>query len=50
MTAGTQSARLVPSRRCQMLAKFAVLAVKYKALIELVRTWWAKRKAKKNKG
>lgn len=34
-----------------MLAKFAVLAIKYKAVIELVRTWWAKRKARKqNKG
>lgn len=34
-----------------MLARFAVLAIKYKALIEVVRTWWAKRKARKqNKG
>lgn len=32
-----------------MLAKLAAL-VKYKALLDIVRTWWANRKAKKNKG
>jgi hypothetical protein len=26
-----------------------MLAAKYKAVIELVKAWWAKRKAKKNK-
>lgn len=34
-----------------MVAKLALLALKYKAVIELVKTWWANRKARKqNKG
>lgn len=34
-----------------MIAKLAMLAIKYKAVIELVKNWWAKRKARKqNKG
>jgi hypothetical protein len=32
-----------------MAAKLAMLAVKYRALIGLVKTWWQNRKARKNK-
>jgi hypothetical protein len=32
------------------MLKLAMLAAKYKAVIELVKTWWQNRKAKKNKG
>ncbi len=31
------------------MLKLAMLAAKYKAVIELVKAWWDKRKARKNK-
>ncbi len=31
------------------MLKLAMLIAKYKTLIELVKTWWQKRKDKKNK-
>lgn len=31
------------------MLKLAMLAAKYKAVIELVKAWWIKRKARKNK-
>lgn len=31
-----------------MLARLALLAIKYRVVIEFVKTWWLSRKAKKN--
>lgn len=50
LTSNADSARLVYIKEVpSMLAKLAVLAIKYRAVIELVKAWWQKRKEKKNK-
>jgi hypothetical protein len=50
LTPSVADDRLVYNKEVpSMLAKLAILAIKYKAVIELVKAWWQKRKDKKNK-